>query len=638
MRHLKTLSIVLSLIFVALPVWPVDPPTQVGLGRGPADEPTGARIVSRDARGVPSWIEGDLGTLPAGDFGPSALAFLSDFARRLLGATGRETWIVTRVTEDEIGQVHVRLRQAIGELPVVGADLVVHAYADSRRVHTVNGAFAPDVRLATKAQMVAEEALEKASYAAEIDRGEVIDGPELTYVIGADDRIYLAWSARVRYQDVDGVERVSRIFADAATGGLVAHHAETYEAGTLRRRTYRADNAYGLPGTQLIAEGGTSNDAVAQTAHDHAGTVHAYYCNVHNRNSIDDRGREIRSTVRFGLGNDRNRAFWDRGRNLVVFGSGDGTRFTHLGNALDVVAHELTHGVTRYESDLIYENESGALSESISDVFAATVEAWADSGVNANTWKIAEDVTLDEDALRFMNNPTLDGSSRDWWPSRFPSTGTPNAGNDFGGVHSNSGIANLAFYLLSQGGSHPRGSETKSTRSVPAIGINNARNVFYRANRDYLTRRSTFLSARNATVRAARDLYGWSASQVNSVQAAWCAVGVPGCLTVGVSAPQFQCTAAWVTATASRSIVGGCSISSCSYSWSVRRCGVTSCTGYQPLSGSGTSASTIIYPEDSFIEFRVVGTCNTNCGTISDSETTITNGPAGGTCGGPGEE
>ena len=122
------------------------------------------------------------------------------------------------------------------------------------------------------------------------------------------------------------------------------------------------------------------------------------------------------------------------------------------------------------------------------------------------------------DALRYMNDPTEDGRSRDYYPERY--TGF----EDNGGVHWNSGIANLAFYLMVEGGSHPRG---KTNISVPSIGMIKAEQIFYRAQTEYLGPSSNFEAARNATAQAAADLYG--AVEVSAVHDAWCAVGVPGC-------------------------------------------------------------------------------------------------------------
>ncbi|HPW54440.1 MAG: M4 family metallopeptidase [Thermoanaerobaculaceae bacterium] len=147
---------------------------------------------------------------------------------------------------------------------------------------------------------------------------------------------------------------------------------------------------------------------------------------------------------------------------------------------------------------------------------------------SANPWRIGETCWTpgtSDAALRSMDNPTLDGSSKDFYPERdYPSGCTPSNSNDYCGVHTNSGIANLAYYLLVSGGTHPRG---KTTVNVPAIGIAKAQKIFYRAlTCGYMTSLSSFQDARNATAQAATDLF--TATEVDAVHKCWDAVGVPG--------------------------------------------------------------------------------------------------------------
>ena len=151
---------------------------------------------------------------------------------------------------------------------------------------------------------------------------------------------------------------------------------------------------------------------------------------------------------------------------------------------------------------------------------AAAADANGAGGARAATWKLAETIWTpgtSGDALRYMNDPTKDGQSYDYYPERYQ------GGEDNGGVHLNSGIANLAFYLLSQGGKHPR---SKTATVVPALGIDKSGAIFYRALANYLGANATFQDARNATAQAANELYG--AAAATATHAAWTAVGVPG--------------------------------------------------------------------------------------------------------------
>jgi vibriolysin len=207
----------------------------------------------------------------------------------------------------------------------------------------------------------------------------------------------------------------------------------------------------------------------------------------------------------------------------MVYGDGDNTQSGPL-VVLDVVGHEITHAVTKRSSGLVYSTESGALNEAMSDIFGASIEAFRDGAVSGNTWKIGEECWTPAtagDSLRQMDDPGLYGDF-DYYPTRY--TGT----QDNGGVHWNSGIANLAFALMVKGGTHPRG---KTTTVVPAIGatqlegIQKAAAIFYRANTQCMTAGTTFREARECTEAAANTLYGAAAAA--SVSAAWTAVGVP---------------------------------------------------------------------------------------------------------------
>jgi hypothetical protein len=213
----------------------------------------------------------------------------------------------------------------------------------------------------------------------------------------------------------------------------------------------------------------------------------------------------------------------------MVYGDADGVQSAPLGKSLDVTVHELTHAVTSSESNLTYSGESGALNEGMSDIFAAYCESWTKSwsATDPAVWMIGDDVWTPAtagDALRYMGNPTQDGSSKDYYPERY--TGT----SDNGGVHWNSGLANLAFKLLSTGGSHPRG---KTTTVVTGVGVQQAGAIFYKANTDLFTAGTTFAQAKTYTEQAATAL-GYSAANVTK---AWEAVGV------GVAGPPPSGTA-----------------------------------------------------------------------------------------------
>jgi hypothetical protein len=172
-------------------------------------------------------------------------------------------------------------------------------------------------------------------------------------------------------------------------------------------------------------------------------------------------------------------------------------------------------------------NEPGALNEAMSDILAAVCESWRDQGVSDKTWLIGEDIFTPDtpnDGLRYMDDPTKDaplyppelGGSRDFYADRY--TGSA----DNGGVHLNSGIPNLAFQLLVEGGSHPRG---KTTFTVPGIGIEKAGAIFQHAlTQGYITTNTNLAQARTATEEVADLLYPGQAKV--AVGTAWAAVGI----------------------------------------------------------------------------------------------------------------
>jgi hypothetical protein len=245
---------------------------------------------------------------------------------------------------------------------------------------------------------------------------------------------------------------------------------------------------------------------------------------VHARDSYDNAGATIKSSAHYS--SSYNNAFWNGSQ--MVYGDGDGSQFIALSRALDVDAHELTHAVTERTANLTYSNESGALNEATSDILGNSCEAYTKNAgtPNANTWKVGEDIYTPNtagDALRYMNNPTADGYSKDYYPERI--TGTA----DNGGVHGNSGIANLAYYLITMGGSHPRGKTAvvvTALSGTSSTSLNMAQKIWYRALTVYFTSSTNFQGARTATVQAATDLYGAAAAA--TVTSAWDCVAVPG--------------------------------------------------------------------------------------------------------------
>jgi len=439
----------------------------------------------------------------------------------LINQTGKEDYKIVGMTRDELGQVHVRFQQTLNGLKAYGSFLTVHVNEDTMEVLGVSGT-AKDSNKDVDPKLDGDAAIEKAISTLGLTDVKLIGKPELCYVSvpvekkrkslnGARDQemAHLAYMQEVTYTDDVGPQR-DKLFADADSGlPLAQHHQHMYIKD---RRAHDAQNGFGLPGLLVRTEGAApTGDAVVNAAYDFSGITYDYYNSIHGRDSWDNLGSIMRSSVH--VGTNYNNAFWNGTQ--AAYGDGDYNFFQPLALDLDVVAHEITHGVSQ-ASGLIYAGVSAALHEHMSDTFAATVDAFINGGVNANTWKVG-DVAFTPgtagDALRYMDNPTLDGISTDYYP------------NLQGQAHRDAGVGNLAFYLLSAGGTHPTGA---TTVAVNGIGINDAARIWYRALTVYIGSYANpgYPELCAATLLAAGDLFGPLSTQVFSVSNAWAAVGV----------------------------------------------------------------------------------------------------------------
>ena len=248
-------------------------------------------------------------------------------------------------------------------------------------------------------------------------------------------------------------------------------------------------------------------------AYDNTGAFYDAFAGFWGRDSYDNAGAPLSSTVHYST--NYCNAFWNGAQ--MVYGDGDASfGCLPLARALDVTAHELTHAITERESGLIYSGESGAINESLSDSFAAFVEAWVAGGgtgtliTTPDTWLYGEGAL--PPFVRSMCDPAADGISADVW-----SSGVGNLD-----VHYSSGVGNLAFCLLADGGSHPRG---KTTVVVPSVGLETAIRILYEAQTNYLTSTTTYAGARTAMEQAAAGL-GYDQAIQDAVGCAWAAVRV----------------------------------------------------------------------------------------------------------------
>lgn len=252
-------------------------------------------------------------------------------------------------------------------------------------------------------------------------------------------------------------------------------------------------------------------DEVAGDAHWGAEMVYDFYMGTYGYDSYDGIGSPVISYVHFDK--DYTNAFWDG--YSMNFGDGGGSN-TPL-TTLDILGHEFTHGITGYSAGLVYAYESGALNESFSDIFGLMLEA--EVRPSAFNWVIGEEAITS--GIRNMSNP---GSFDD--PDTYLGENWVTGTGDNGGVHTNSGVQNHWFYLLSDGGSGT--NDNGESYSVTAIGRDKAAAISFRNLTVYLTPDSDYEEARYYAIQAAIDLYGSCSPEMISVMDAWHAVGVGG--------------------------------------------------------------------------------------------------------------
>jgi Zn-dependent metalloprotease len=268
-----------------------------------------------------------------------------------------------------------------------------------------------------------------------------------------------------------------------------------------------------LPGTE-VSNPQKSKDIEVKEAYAGANATYDLYKAAFERNSIDDKGMCIKSTVHYDEGYDN--AFWDGLQ--MVYGDGDGDLFNRFTIAIDVIGHELTHGVTEYEAGLEYHDQPGALNESMSDVFGSIVKQWSKKQtVDKADWLIGEGLLTKKvkgKALRSMeapgtayNDPVLGKDPQPAHMKNYDKTY-----DDNGGVHTNSGIPNHAFYNVAM--------------EIGGKSWEKAGKIWYIALRDLIRPNSSFQSAANCTFLVAAELFGEGSAEQMAVKKGWTDVGV----------------------------------------------------------------------------------------------------------------
>ena len=517
-------------------------------------------------------IEGKKGMYPS--FVSFAKSSAPAFTKGRLSLTDFNAKVTSSVTakiisedKDVTGSEHFRYQQTINGIPVEHAVYIVHALGG--RVFAQNGKWIKDIPqnlpVATLTEPSALTAALQYVHARAYkwqDAGEEVfikkeqNNPsasfypkgQLVFYSGEEDVIPSALRLAYKF-DIYASDPVSRqiIFVDAANGQILGKRellhttnatgtAVTAYSGTQNivadntgtsyrlRETGRGNGiqTFNLQKTTSYASAvdftdadnnwnnvNTNKDQYATDAHWGAEMTYDFYKNKFGRNSIDGAGFAIKSYVHYST--NYFNAFWDGTR--MTYGDGSSTDNNLPLTALDVCGHEISHGLTSFTSNLTYSNETGAMNEGFSDIFGTAIEFYARPA--KADWLIGADFYT----IRSMSNPNA-YAQPDTYKGTFWYTGT----SDYGGVHTNSGVLNFWFYLLTNGGSGT--NDNGFSYNVSGIGIDKAAAIAFRTNTVYLTSTSQYIDARTLSIQAAKDLYGATSAEATQTANAWDAVGV----------------------------------------------------------------------------------------------------------------
>ncbi|MEU0008341.1 M4 family metallopeptidase [Streptomyces sp. NPDC006314] len=473
-------------------------------------------------------------------------------AARQLGLGAQERLVVRDVVKDADGTVHTRYERTYAGLPVLGGDLVTHV-AKNGSLKGVSKAAKARISVPTTTAAVSPASARKTALkAAGTAKATASASRKVVWAAGA--KPVLAYESVVKGRQHDGTPSELHVVTDARTGKEIysyegidtgtgtSQYSGTVPLGTTASASGGYDLVDGGRGGHKTYDlnGGTSGTGTLFHDADDAwgdGTVNNrqtaavdaaygaavtwdFYKSAFNRNGIAGDGKAAYSRVHYG--NAYVNAFWDDSCFCMTYG--DGTNNADPLTSLDVAGHEMSHGLTAATAGLRYSRESGGLNEATSDIFGTSVEFFANSSADPGDYLIGEKIDINGDGtpLRYMDKPSKDGGSADYW--------SRNVGRL--DVHYSSGVANHFFYLLSEGSGAKTvngvsyNSPTYDGSTVTGIGRAKADQIWYKALTTYFTSSTDYAGARTGTLRAAADLYGPGSAEYNAVAAAWKAVNV----------------------------------------------------------------------------------------------------------------
>lgn len=479
---------------------------------------------------------------------------------KTLQASDLVNWNPVKFETDAYGMFHAKYQLSFDQFEIYGAEVYVHGHQNN--IESMQGLFLfPDKSFSTSHTLLQSEALAIAAKTYGIntlkDSLKVTEG---FYLKGHEEKLLvyygknnaslprMCWYVELHR---DLIHR-DFVFVDANTGEILNTIDATCEANGpktttvndyLGKPTFINTYEYGgtfymldasrpmfsasqstLPnspvgaiwtldakstsaGGSLYQVSSNSNSTwnnIAVSAHNNAQMCYAYYSNTHGRNSIDAAGGNIISVINVTEddGSGLDNAYWNG--SFMAYGNGKNV-FKPLAAALDVGGHEMTHGVVEKTANLEYQGQSGAMNESMADIFGAMIDR--------DDWKMGEDITktayFPSGALRDLSDPHNGASSgqNGYQPRTMSEFYTGSSDN--GGVHTNSGIPNWAYYKI-----------------ATSITKDKAERIYYRALSFYLTKTSQFLDLRFAVIKAATDLYGAGSAEVTAIKAAFDAVQI----------------------------------------------------------------------------------------------------------------
>jgi bacillolysin len=399
-----------------------------------------------------------------------------------------------KITTGQTGQSYLRYQQLYQGVPILAGELVVSSRPDLS-ITAAAGETSPNLRMNTRPSISAGQASQTALEHAAKEHGLTLQEleasePELWIydpaLLGAPGPrlISLVWKVEVTSIELLPIREL--VLVDAHRGGvrLSFNQVDTLLYRAVHDKNNTRNNS--LPGPLVLLEGGAVTGIKdADNAYLYAGDTYNFYKEYHGRDGIDDRGMPIVSTVRFCFEQVSSKcpypnAFWNGYQ--MVYGEGFVVD--------DVVAHELTHGVTEYSSNLFYYMQSGAINETLSDLWGELVDMTNDRGTDTTStrWLLGEDLSIG--AIRSMENPPLFGQ-----PDKMSSSLYYCGTDDNGGVHRNSGVGNKAASLMADGG-YFNGLQIKG------IGLEKTAKLWYEVQTGLLTSGSDYNDLYNALLSA----------------------------------------------------------------------------------------------------------------------------------------